>query len=251
MSEQKLNGQLLPDLQAKGLHLFWMDLDRFEPDPLEEELLSDDEQQRAARFVTPTLRHRYTAAHLFLRHTLARFCDARPEQLSFTDNAWGKPSLTRHPAIDFNLSHSHHLALVGVQTSDSADPADAIGVDIEVLQRWPDEELRSLGQTIMTAAEQQALLAAIQSSNAHDNASHAFLTAWTRKEACVKALGLGLSYDVRQLNVGLAAVNEQVLAPANGDSLLADHKLWLQTTTGPEEALISVASLGQVSESRL
>lgn len=245
-----MSGQVLPDLQANGLHLFWIDLDRFEAGPLEDELLSDDERKRAARFATPTLRHRYTAAHLFLRRSLAPFCDARPEQLSFTDNAWGKPSLTSHPALQFNLSHSQHLALVGINT---ADTASAIGVDIEVLQRWPDEELRSLSQTIMTVAEQQSLLTTLKSSNAHamgqkdhGMASHAFLTAWTRKEACVKALGLGLSYDVRQLDVGLMPATEQVTAPANGDSLVADRKLWLQTSRGPEGALISVASLNHI-----
>lgn len=240
--ELMMSGQILPDLQAKGLYLYWVDLDRFESSRFEssrfaDEELSVEERDRAARFVTDTLRRRYTAAHLFLRQTLARFCGARPEQLRFSENAWGKPSVSSHPALHFNLSHSQHLALVGIST------VNAIGVDIELLQRWPDKELCSLSQTIMTSAEQQSLQTTLQSSTDQNEASHAFLNAWTRKEACVKALGLGLSYDVRQLEVGLMPTSMAITAPANGGSLLADCKLWLQSTRGPEGAPISVAEL--------
>jgi len=170
-----------------------------------------------------------------MRHELATVCAAAPEQLGFIENPWGKPMLIDHPGIHFNLSHSQHLALLGISTR------APIGVDIEMIQHWSDAELHSLSRTIMTEAERQAMVDIIgQSGNAA--ASQAFLTAWTRKEACVKALGLGLSYDVRQLEVGITQCLAQITAPANGDSLRAARQLQLYTAPGPQGAIISIAA---------
>ena len=57
-----------------------------------ESTLSEDESQRAARFHFPTDRDRFIAAHGALRDILSRYLHLDPRQLSFSTNAYSKPS---------------------------------------------------------------------------------------------------------------------------------------------------------------
>lgn len=219
----------MPDLPARVAQLRYLDLDQLDSAALNEAPLSDRERARADRFVTATLRRRYIGAHLFLRHVLGNACGTDPAELVFIENNWGRPALADYPHLHFNLSHSQQMALLGIS------PIAPIGVDIEHVQHWPDGELQSLSKTIMTASEQLAL-------QKHPAPAQAFITAWTRKEACVKALGLGLSYDVQTLEVGLSPTTGQITAAANRESLLTACGLDLSTTKGPGNTIVSVAT---------
>ncbi len=139
------------------------------------------EQARAQRFMHEVHRRRYVAAHAALRTLLADATGEAASRLQFRDDAHGKPQLTHPPGWQFNLSHSEEVALVGVQRG-----AAPIGVDIEVIR--PVDEALALAQRHYTPAEQAAVVAAA------DGVARqvAFLRVWTRKEACLKAVGLGL-----------------------------------------------------------
>ena len=229
IDSQLLAGSAMPDLPAGVAQLRCLDLDKLDTAALDETPLSERERARADRFVTATLRRRYIGAHLFLRHVLANACGTGPAQLVFDENEWGKPTLADYPRIHFNLSHSQQMALLGIST------VAPIGVDIEHVKRWADDELQSLSKTIMTASEQRAL-------QNHPAPAQALITAWTRKEACVKALGLGLSYGVQTLDVGLSPTPCQITAAANSESLLVACQLDLSTIEGPRNTIASVAT---------
>ena len=91
----------------------------------------------------------------------------------------------------FNLSHSGHVALIGVSEQGE------IGVDIEL--RRPITELSDLARRNFTAVEISELSACADDAQALT----AFLRGWTRKEACLKALGSGLSIAPETFTVGL------------------------------------------------
>ena len=81
-------------------------------------------------------------------------------------------------------------------------------MDIELLRPMPDAD--ALAETYFSAAERRALAALPQQAR-----DAAFLCCWTRKEACLKATGMGLSVDTRSFEVGVSpdAREVQIDAP--------------------------------------
>ena len=160
------------------------------PTPAAVACLSDDEWERARRFVFARDRHRFVAAHAALRSTLAQQTGIPGALLDFTLGAFGKPVLVEPAGLHFNLSHSQSVALIAI--SDGAE----IGVDVELLRPMPDAA--ALAADHFTAAEQRAL-----ASLPPERRDRAFLVCWTRKEACLKAVGTGLGIDTRSFEAGL------------------------------------------------
>ncbi len=177
--------------------LWWVDLQR-EPSPDEVAGLSNAERARCARFVFERDRRRYRAAHCALRHLLAVRCRQRPETLVFTEGAFGKPRLEGAATCAFSLSHSEDWALVLM-----ADEGE-IGVDVEALRSQPDRS--ALAAAHFTPRE-CAALAGLSGSEA----DLAFLRCWTRKEACLKAVGSGFAVDAASVDVGVDAAPQTVL----------------------------------------
>lgn len=179
-------------------------------------LLDRVEQQRAARFVFERDRRRFIVAHAALRRILAGYLECAPETLRFAAADGAKPRLLAGAGdaaacLAWNLSHSGELALVGVVAeSRTPDPAGTLelGVDIECLR--PLSDAPALAARHFTPAE-CAALAAQPAGEARDRA---FLACWTRKEACLKAVGAGLAIDTRSFECGLdddAGVNALAL----------------------------------------
>lgn len=156
--------------------------------------LTPDEREQAARYVFARDRHAYIAARGTLRHILAAYTGLAPESLVFEYNHQGKPSLA--PAcggdwLRFNLSHSGSLALYALR------PDGDVGVDIEQVRKLDD--LHAVAASTFSAAEKAALRALPD-----DQQTEGFFTAWTRKEAFIKAVGTGLSYPLKDFDVTLS-----------------------------------------------
>lgn len=146
-------------------------------------LLSPAERARAARFVRPADAVAYRAAHAGLREILGAITGQAPAALAFEISAQGKPLLPGGPA--FNLSHSGGWAALAVAPV-------AVGVDIEA-ERPVEPEVA----TRFFSAAEQAALAPLAGAAWRQ----AFFRIWTRKEAFVKALGLGLSHPLDSFDV--------------------------------------------------
>lgn len=155
-------------------------------------LLSDEERQRADRFRTAGLRQRYIAGHAGLRLIAARHfgIPAAPDGVERDPN--GKLHLRCAANAQCNISYAGDQVLIGLSEG------SAIGVDAEKLR--PIEDAAELMDIHYTPAERAALRALAQSGESID---HAFLSIWVRKEACVKALGKGLSIPLTELEIGL------------------------------------------------
>lgn len=161
------------------------------PDPVQrmESTLSADELQRAAKFHFDKDRRRYLAAHASLRGILARYLQCKPRVLKFSANEYGKPFLPEH-SVEFNLSHSGDYALIAVARGRK------VGVDIELIRE--DIELENLAARYFSPREVSELTAL-----SPEQRTRGFFKCWTRKEAYIKAQGLGLSLPLDSFDVSL------------------------------------------------
>lgn len=179
---------------ADGLHWRLADLDDTGATTVAT-LLDPYEAERAARFRFQRDRDRYVTAHTALRRALSELLDQSPEHIAITRGPHGKPGLSPDLGWVFNLSHSENIAVIAA--APSAHVAE-IGVDIECLR--PVTDWQSLAREHFSDDEHQALVATTDHQR-----SRAFLRCWTRKEACVKAIGTGLTIPTRAFSVGVMA----------------------------------------------
>ena len=175
------------------IELWWCSL---EPLPARldafERSLSTAERARAARFGTPQLRDRYVMGRGSLRAILAGELGADPAAVAIVRGIRGRPQLAGTPALDFNVSHTDGVAIVGIVRR------GRIGVDIERLERRINVE--GIARKFMTANER----AAIGGQDADAGRRH-LLTLWTCKEAMSKATGDALTAPFGSIDVGLDA----------------------------------------------
>jgi len=158
-----------------------------------EQVLIDDERRRAAQFRFQKDRNHFIVARGILRHILGRYLRKVPQTLSFTYNRYGKPMLVQQAANDdlfFNVTHSHELALYAFTRLGN------IGVDLEYIN--PRVEYDQLAERFFSPNEVRMLRSVPQETRLE-----AFFQCWTRKEAYVKARGLGLSLDLNLFDVSL------------------------------------------------
>lgn len=157
-------------------------------------LLSDAEQQRGARFAFVRDRSRYTVAHSWLRRLLGARLGVRPEAVELVYGQHGKPALAPHfaaSALSFNLSCSQNLAVCALTSGRE------IGIDIERV--LPLAAITPMGDRFFSQREQVSYRTLTEQDKAQG-----FFNCWTRKEAFIKALGLGLSLPLDTFDVTLA-----------------------------------------------
>jgi 4'-phosphopantetheinyl transferase len=155
------------------------------------EILTDDERRRAARFHFEKDRHHFTAARGTMRILLAGYLARPPEEVRFAYSNYGKPRLADESNLRFNLTHSHGLALLAVTRGRE------IGVDVERLREM-ERDGEQLAERFFSPRE-----AAVLRSLPTRLRREAFFHCWTRKEAYIKAHGMGLSLPLDQFEVSL------------------------------------------------
>lgn len=182
-----LQGVAPEALRPDAVHVWGVSLGGDErPSPLVDSLLSCDERERAARFVSAVHRQQFAAAHGALRLILSRYCRRRPEELRFERTAKGKPFLTDmdDSALRFNLSHSHGRALVAVTRGRE------VGIDLEQVR--PTLDATRLAQRFLSPGE-QGFISKAEPADRHER----FLQVWVAREAAGKAEGSGITLPLK------------------------------------------------------
>lgn len=159
-------------------------------------VLSPDERARALSFAHDAHRAAYVRAHGVMRMILAVYAESTPEELSFQHGPFGKPSLASDAndgRLEFNLSHSGDHALLAVARD------RAVGIDIV---RWDAAaDHAGIAERFFSPLERQTLLSR---AGTPEQTRDAFYSTWTRKEAYVKATGVGLSRGLDHFDVSVA-----------------------------------------------
>jgi 4'-phosphopantetheinyl transferase len=162
--------------------------------PADSAVLSSDERERAARLLCEHKRARFIAGRSAMRRLLGHYLGAAPQALVFSYGPHGKPALVTGASetiLTFNFSHSEDLALLAVATDRE------VGIDIEYRHR--DISVDSFARHILSESEVAALQRLPEEQH-----KQALLTAWTHKEAYVKALGEGLARSLKSFSTGIA-----------------------------------------------
>jgi 4'-phosphopantetheinyl transferase len=175
-------GPARPQLREGEVHVWRAELGTVGDQPAE--LLCDEEQERAARLLRARDRQLWTRGRGVLRRLLGGYLASDPRTLRFATEAHGKPSLIGHAQLSFNLSHSGGLALYAFTT------VGPVGVDIELARRPIDAV--ALAARAFGPGE-AARLAALDPATR----SRELLRAWTRHEAALKRLGVGIRGGIR------------------------------------------------------
>lgn len=190
------NNWLSPDnfqpIQKNEVHIW-----RFSLEPgdevfaISEKSLTTAELKQADKFLSEKRRKQYIAARGQLKILLGRYLRTSPKSLEFSLNQYGKPYLPNSlPALYFNISHSHKLALAGF----SSDLE--IGVDVEY--KRPDWSGLHIAERFFAEEEVREL------NNLPMQYQHqAFFECWSRKEAYIKARGTGLATPLRKFTVSI------------------------------------------------
>jgi 4'-phosphopantetheinyl transferase len=153
-------------------------------------LLDAAEQERANKFRFERDRARFVVAHGLLRRLLSHALECPTAAFRYGEN--GKPALAHDDNLQFNQSHSADWAVFALAWKRQ------VGIDLESaesLVRNPDD-LPGMAERIFSGRE----LWAWRGLSANEAKMPAFLRAWTRKEACLKAAGLGLD-DMASIEV--------------------------------------------------
>lgn len=162
-----------------------------------ESTLSADEVERAAKFQFPKDRDRYVIAHGFLRDVLSRYLKDESSHFKFSVNSFGRPSLKGHD-LEFNLTHSADFALVAVTTNHK------IGVDVERIRSGISAHV--IARQYFSKAEVAEL-----EMVPLELRERAFFVGWTRKEAYIKAQGMGLSLGLDSFDVSITPDQPAIL----------------------------------------
>jgi 4'-phosphopantetheinyl transferase len=154
------------------------------------DLLAPEERGRLSRLQLQEDRERFLLGRGVLRLVLGAWLQRHPADLRFAQGPQGKPELlwpeSPHPEPGqgaptprFNVSHSGDLILLGFH------PIRNVGVDLERRRVVPEWE--GIARRCLPAGSWETIKALPEEQH-----SEAFLVAWCRLEADLKARGLGL-----------------------------------------------------------
>jgi 4'-phosphopantetheinyl transferase len=176
-------------------------------------ILSIDERRRAGQFVFDRDRTQFVAARGLLHVILAGYLNCRPQNVGFRYNAHGRPVLEQIPGaeeLSFNVSHTFEQAAFVVSRN------HRIGVDIEYIRPMP--EIDALVENAFSSRERKKWHTLPKKQQ-----RKAFFRAWTRKEAYLKAIGIGLSYPLNHIEVTFTSSEPPRLLRINGNPELASE----------------------------
>lgn len=204
-------------------------------------LLSPGERERRDRFSLPHLGNRFAAAHIGLRLLLAQQLQPKAywqdsillktaASLAFDKGPFGKPKLKGPLPLAFNLSHSGDWAALAIVDKDdpTKEPLE-VGLDLETVAQ---RSALALAKRFFSPEEWQSL--SLCPDYAQQN--RLFTKLWTRKEACLKLWGTGMSTSLSSFEV-LSKLPQNLTA----QPLPLPQCLYLRTTEVFKDMYLSLA----------
>jgi 4'-phosphopantetheinyl transferase len=167
------------DLPLDEVHVWRADANRWSGN---RDVLSLEEDARAARFRFDLDRRRWVAARVLLRNVLGRYLEVDPSGLELGATEDGRPVVLwpRDAAwLCFSISHAGEAALVAVARG------QRVGVDVEEVQ--PGLDVVAVAQRALGNEEAQEL-----ARESEPRRTQRFFAMWTQEEARGKCRGTGL-----------------------------------------------------------
>ena len=153
--------------------------------------LSDDEINKINRFIFEKDRITHTISKGTLRYIMSGYLNLKPEEIIFNQNEYGKPFISedQNPEkIQFDLSHSGDMIIYAISKGRN------IGIDIQEIK--DSDSVIDIVEHYFSETEKSAFR-----SLPDEQKLKGFHSCWARKEAYIKALGLGLSYPLNSFSM--------------------------------------------------
>lgn len=192
--------------------------------------LSPDEQERADKYRFKKDRERFIVTRGAVREILSGYLEIAPDRVGFTYNGFGKPFLkneTSGDSIFFNVSASREIALCAVARGSE------IGVDIEFVRDEPAS--LEIVERFFSASEAENIAALCGQRQ-----TSAFFHCWTRKEAFIKAVGVGLTYPLKNFSV---PVGEEKTSHFSIADPFQKTRRWSLTTVYPSPEYVAALAV--------
>lgn len=222
------------ELTRNGAHLWFSRLADLEHRiPSFASLLDDEERTRAERFRFGTDRERFIIGHGLLRELLGNYLGMAPNAITIARGPFGKP-FVEGTRLRFNLSDTKDALVIAFANDHE------LGADIETMTRTVDHV--AVGEHYFTAEEVAGIAEAV-------DGKRRFLELWTRKEAVLKASGVGIMDDLRVLRVD-GAMNAMTIT----HEAFVEHaaeSYHLRTWHLGEDHILSLAQDGPINGVRL
>ncbi len=214
--------------------------------------LGPDEMLRANKFRFADNRLRFVRRHRHLREVLARYFGTSPALVPLAAPLHQPPRLTWNETVANETVAAGLAASLQISLSSSADRSAVavardrpIGVDVELLDTGygnREAEVQAVAETAFTPAEHAVLETA-----SGDEWWVVFFRIWARKEAFVKALGVGfgrdlMSFDVMTPDHRGASASETRVIDRVADSAAAGY--WVRDVPAPPGFVLACCSTG-------
>lgn len=173
--------------------------------------LSEEEITRAENYLLPFDKLRFIVSRAILKRLLSDFSGMNELEIQLEYGKNGKPSLRNNSDLQFNVSHSDQVFVIGFSLGKE------IGIDVENLRR--NVNVSALESFLFTPQEQELF----QNMNPEKN-QEVFIESWTKKEAVLKAGGDGLTKAMNLLDV--AFLENKQFSLNTESEFHADHTDW-------------------------
>lgn len=192
--ENWLTAPLNLTLSKADVHIWRASLNQ--PKPVFDRLLrtlNREERTRFQRFRFQEDRAHFIVRRGILREVLGRYLKTSPQDVQFSYSHFGKPTLAAfhgNQSLDFSSSSASGLFLCAFTRE------RRIGIDLECVR--PIQGMEAIARHFFSAGENEALERAPVNLR-----TEAFFNCWTRKEAFLKANGVGLIHDLDSFEVSV------------------------------------------------
>ena len=127
-----------------------------------------------------------------LRTAVLNEFEINTDKLTIVTAEHGKPYFSERQDIFFNISHSGDYVAAAVGKSE-------IGVDVQIVRSVKD----NLIQKLCNNNEKEFIQSAVDKNKA-------FITLWALKESYIKAIGMGMSFPMSEINFNLRDFNGEL-----------------------------------------
>lgn len=193
-------------------------------------LLSVSEQNKFNGFIDETNKKNYLIGKIASKIILANYLKMMPHQIIFEFNQYGKPLFKN---VAFNISHCQNYVVLSVGKR-------ANGIDIEPIKK--NFSLNSSMIEMVCTENESKILASIP----WNKKKELFLEFWVKKEAYLKAIGLGLHGDIT--NIDASGEDYKLLHQENNKNFaisplkidVKDHICYVAYDTKISDSLINI-----------
>ena len=191
--------------------------------------LCEIELNRSQKYHFEKDRNRFIICRVWLKIALAEHVGLPVGKIVIAIDDNKKPYLPSHPKVFFNVSHAREYALIAIGEV-------LIGVDIEKVDR--DYDYSEAIPTVFNTTDTNTFSLAIDKKRT-------FFKYWTRKEAIVKATGIGIGDNFKQIPAsdGMHTLPSELLANI--------HNITVYSFDIDQDYIASVALEGEIESNTI